>query len=102
MPAPARSVLLVTLVRLDAWRSANALTLAGLYFIGYLAVTALSLPVATPITLGAGALFGFWPGLVIVAFASSIWARLTACPEFWRPRSSFPLPFSAFSLGLHV
>jgi pyruvate/2-oxoglutarate dehydrogenase complex dihydrolipoamide dehydrogenase (E3) component/uncharacterized membrane protein YdjX (TVP38/TMEM64 family) len=64
------------LARLDAWRSANTLGLAVLFFLGYVAVTALSLPLAALMTLGVGALFGFWPGLVIVSFASTIGATL--------------------------
>ena len=36
----------------------------GLYFLLYVAVTALSLPGAAVMTLAGGALFGFWPALV--------------------------------------
>jgi pyruvate/2-oxoglutarate dehydrogenase complex dihydrolipoamide dehydrogenase (E3) component/uncharacterized membrane protein YdjX (TVP38/TMEM64 family) len=46
------------------------------YFLIYIAVTALSLPGATILTLAGGALFGFWTGLVVVSFASSIGALL--------------------------
>ncbi len=51
------------------------LTLA-LYFLLYIAVAALSLPGAAVLTLAGGALFGFWPALVVVSFASSIGATL--------------------------
>jgi len=51
--------------------------LAG-YFLLYIAVAALSLPGATVLTLGGGALFGFWPTLVLVSFASTIGAT-AAC-----------------------
>jgi len=51
--------------------------LAG-YFLVYVAVTGLSLPGATVISLAGGALFGFWAGLVAISFASSIGATL-AC-----------------------
>lgn len=44
----------------------------------YIAVTALSLPGAVPLTLAAGALFGFVTGTVMVSFASTIGATL-AC-----------------------
>mgnify|MGYP001059221218 CR=1 FL=1 len=64
------------LARLESWREANAQALAALFFAGYVAVTALSLPLATVMTLGAGALFGFWLGLAIVSFASTIGATL--------------------------
>lgn len=49
---------------------------AGLYFIVYVAVTALSLPGAAILTLLGGALFGLWKGLLLVSFASSIGATL--------------------------
>jgi len=39
-------------------------------------VTALSLPGATVMTLAGGALFGFWPALLVVSFASTIGATL--------------------------
>ena len=42
----------------------------------YVLVTALSLPVATFLTLVGGALFGFSSGLIIVSFASTIGATL--------------------------
>lgn len=64
------------LARADAWRQDNALTLAAAFFAAYVAVTALSLPLAVWMTLAAGALFGFWAGLLIVSFASSLGATL--------------------------
>ena len=48
------------------------------YFLIYIAVTGLSLPGAAVMTLVGGALFGFWYGLLLVSFASSIGATL-AC-----------------------
>jgi dihydrolipoamide dehydrogenase len=50
-------------------------TLAS-YVLIYIAATALSLPGAAILTLAGGALFGFWTGLVVVSFASSIGATL--------------------------
>ena len=50
----------------------------GAFFILYIGVTALSLPGAAVMTLAGGALFGFWAGVVLVSFASSIGATL-AC-----------------------
>ncbi len=50
----------------------------GAFFIVYVGVTALSLPGAAVMTLAGGALFGFWAGVVLVSFASSIGATL-AC-----------------------
>jgi pyruvate/2-oxoglutarate dehydrogenase complex dihydrolipoamide dehydrogenase (E3) component/uncharacterized membrane protein YdjX (TVP38/TMEM64 family) len=46
------------------------------FFAAYVAVTALSLPLATLLTLLAGALFGWWQGVLIVSFASSLGATL--------------------------
>jgi len=42
------------------------------FFILYIVVTAFALPISLLKTLLAGALFGFWPGLILVSFASSI------------------------------
>jgi uncharacterized membrane protein YdjX (TVP38/TMEM64 family) len=44
----------------------------------YIAVTALSLPGAAVMTLAGGAMFGFWVGVLVVSFASTIGATL-AC-----------------------
>jgi pyruvate/2-oxoglutarate dehydrogenase complex dihydrolipoamide dehydrogenase (E3) component/uncharacterized membrane protein YdjX (TVP38/TMEM64 family) len=52
------------------------LTVAAVYFLIYVAATALSVPGATIITLAGGAIFGLWQGLLIVSFASSIGAIL--------------------------
>jgi len=48
----------------------------GAFFAIYVAVTALSLPGATIMTLAAGAIFGLLAGTLIVSFASSIGATL--------------------------
>ncbi len=61
---------------LSDWQRSNALTLALAFFAAYVAVAALSLPLAVWMTLAAGALFGFWQGLLIVSFASTIGATL--------------------------
>ena len=42
-----------------------------IFFILYVIVTAFALPISLLKTLLAGALFGFWPGLILVSFASS-------------------------------
>jgi pyruvate/2-oxoglutarate dehydrogenase complex dihydrolipoamide dehydrogenase (E3) component/uncharacterized membrane protein YdjX (TVP38/TMEM64 family) len=52
------------------------LTVAAVYFLLYVAATALSIPGATIITLAGGAIFGLWQGLLIVSFASSVGATL--------------------------
>jgi pyruvate/2-oxoglutarate dehydrogenase complex dihydrolipoamide dehydrogenase (E3) component/uncharacterized membrane protein YdjX (TVP38/TMEM64 family) len=57
-------------------RAQQPLALALGYFAVYVAVTALSLPGATIVTLAGGAIFGLGWGLLIVSFASSIGATL--------------------------
>ncbi len=57
-------------------RAQQPLALAAGYFLVYVAVTALSLPGATIVTLAGGAIFGLGWGLLIVSFASSIGATL--------------------------
>ena len=58
------------------WYGENPLLAGLLYFAIYVVVTALSVPGAAIMTLGGGALFGFWYALVLVSFASSIGATL--------------------------
>jgi len=61
---------------IDGFQARNpALLLIG-FFLLYVVVMALALPVAALLTLAAGALFGFWTGVLIVSFASTIGATL--------------------------
>ena len=53
------------------------------FFVIYVAVTALSIPGAAAMTLVAGAIFGFWWGLLLVSFASSIGATLAMALARW-------------------
>ncbi len=62
--------------RFEEARAARPFLFAGLFLAAYVAVAALSLPLAVWMTLAAGALFGFWWGLLIVSFASTIGATL--------------------------
>lgn len=55
---------------------ANPFLALTAYFLIYVLVTALSLPGAAVMTLAGGALFGFWPALLVVSFASTIGATL--------------------------
>jgi pyruvate/2-oxoglutarate dehydrogenase complex dihydrolipoamide dehydrogenase (E3) component/uncharacterized membrane protein YdjX (TVP38/TMEM64 family) len=55
---------------------AHPLLTALVYFTLYVVVTAVSLPVATVMTLAAGAIFGLAWGLAVASFASSIGATL--------------------------
>ncbi len=61
---------------IEAYRSANPYLAATLYALVYIAVTGLSLPGATVLTLAGGAVFGLLWGTVIVSFASTIGATL--------------------------
>ncbi|HKQ25225.1 MAG TPA: FAD-dependent oxidoreductase [Burkholderiales bacterium] len=80
-------------VRIDAWYHAHpALTIAA-FFLVYVAVTALSLPWATVMTLAAGAVFGVLWGTVIVSFASSIGATLAFVASRFVLRESIQAKF---------
>ncbi len=56
----------------EAW---PLLTQAG-FFVFFVLSTALSIPLATALTVLAGSLFGFWPALLLVSFASSLGATV--------------------------
>ena len=65
--------------RLDEWKAevaAHLVIAVTIYFGIYVAVTALSLPVAAPMSLVGGALFGFWVGTSVVSAASTLGATL--------------------------
>lgn len=59
---------------LQSWYHESAATSVVLYFSLYALATAISIPGAIILTLAAGAIFGFWTGLVLVSFASSVGA----------------------------
>lgn len=61
---------------LTVWRDGHPLALPIGFFVIYVVVTALSLPFAVWLTLLGAALLGFWQGLVLISFASSIGALL--------------------------
>jgi pyruvate/2-oxoglutarate dehydrogenase complex dihydrolipoamide dehydrogenase (E3) component/uncharacterized membrane protein YdjX (TVP38/TMEM64 family) len=56
--------------------AAQPLVVIAVYALLYIVLFALALPVGTPLTLAGGALFGFWVGVVVVSFASTIGATL--------------------------
>ena len=62
--------------RFEALRVQSPVRVALVFFVIYVAVTALSLPGATIMSLAAGALFGLAGGTLLVSFASSIGATL--------------------------
>jgi dihydrolipoamide dehydrogenase len=59
-----------------AYRDAHMFETATIYFVVYVAVTALSLPGAAVMTLAGGAFFGLLWGTVLVSFASTVGATL--------------------------
>ena len=68
---------------LEAWRAARPLLAGLLFFAGYVAVAALSLPGAAVMTLAAGAIFGLGWGTLVVSFASTIGATLAFMASRW-------------------
>jgi pyruvate/2-oxoglutarate dehydrogenase complex dihydrolipoamide dehydrogenase (E3) component/uncharacterized membrane protein YdjX (TVP38/TMEM64 family) len=62
--------------RIESARADRPVLFAAVFFAGYVIVTALSLPLAVWMTLAGGALFGFWWGLLLVSFASTLGATL--------------------------
>jgi uncharacterized membrane protein YdjX (TVP38/TMEM64 family) len=57
--------------RFDAALAERPLAVYAAAFAGYVAVTGLSLPLATVLTVLYASLFGFWPTVVLVSFAST-------------------------------
>ena len=68
---------------LETWRAARPLLAGLLFFAGYVAVAALSLPGAAVMTLAAGAIFGLGWGTLVVSFASTIGATLAFLASRW-------------------
>ncbi|MDD2739676.1 MAG: FAD-dependent oxidoreductase [Methylomonas lenta] len=77
------------------YRQNHALLAIVLYSALYIAVTALSLPGATILTLAGGAVFGVLWGTLIVSFASSIGATLAFLAARFLLRDWFKARFSA-------
>jgi pyruvate/2-oxoglutarate dehydrogenase complex dihydrolipoamide dehydrogenase (E3) component/uncharacterized membrane protein YdjX (TVP38/TMEM64 family) len=65
-----------------------------IYFIIYILVTSLSLPGAAILTLLGGGVFGFWKGLLLVSFASTIGATLAFLIARYLLRDLFAKKFS--------
>jgi pyruvate/2-oxoglutarate dehydrogenase complex dihydrolipoamide dehydrogenase (E3) component/uncharacterized membrane protein YdjX (TVP38/TMEM64 family) len=80
---------------LQAQVAAQPLQAALLYFGLYVAVTAVSLPGAAVLTLAGGALFGFWQGLLLVSFASSLGALLAFLAARYLLRDTIQRRFGA-------
>jgi pyruvate/2-oxoglutarate dehydrogenase complex dihydrolipoamide dehydrogenase (E3) component/uncharacterized membrane protein YdjX (TVP38/TMEM64 family) len=79
--------------QIDDLFRASPLIVAGGFFVVYIAVTGLSLPGATIMTLAAGAIFGLLWGTVIVSFASSIGATLAFLASRFLLRDSIQQKF---------
>ena len=67
-----------------------------IFFIFYVIVTALALPISLLKTLLAGVLFGFWPGLILVSFASSIGSTFCFLISRYFLRNYIQLKFSKY------
>lgn len=78
-----------------AWEVSHPWLVPFLFFIIYIAVTALSLPGAAILTLAAGALFGLSWGTLLVSFASSIGATLAFTVSRYILRDSVQKRFGA-------
>jgi dihydrolipoamide dehydrogenase len=63
--------------QLNSLFAENPVSTFAIYFAIYVISTALSLPGATVLTLGAGAIFGFGWGLLLASFAASVGAFLS-------------------------
>lgn len=61
---------------IEIYKNENFVTVALIYFFGYILATALSVPGALALTLVGGAIFGLYWGVLLVSFASSIGATL--------------------------
>lgn len=59
---------------LNALYTENPVLVSVIFFIVYVLVAAFNLPAAGLLTIAAGAILGFWNGLFVVSFASSIGA----------------------------
>jgi uncharacterized membrane protein YdjX (TVP38/TMEM64 family) len=81
-------------VALDEFYQQNSVELLLAYFATYVMVAGLSLPGAVIMTLAGGAVFGFWTGLVVISFASSIGATLAFLVARFLLRDTIQAKFS--------
>ncbi len=79
--------------KIDEAYRANPWQTGLIFFVIYVAVTALSLPGAAIMTLAGGAIFGLFVGLVIISFASSIGATLAFLASRFLLRDSIQKKF---------
>ena len=76
-------------VRFKEFQQLHPVLVYGVAFVGYVTVTALSLPVALLMTLIYGWLLGFWSALVLVSFASTAGATLAFLLSRYLLRDTF-------------
>ncbi|WP_339669927.1 FAD-dependent oxidoreductase [Dasania marina] len=91
-------------VTIEGFVAEQILLAALAFFLLYVLVAALSLPGAALLTLVAGAVFGFWQGLLLVSFASSIGALLAFSLTRWlfkdRVQKKFSRQLSTINQGI--
>ena len=89
---------------IEGYYAANPVQTGLIFFLAYVAVTALSLPGAAIMTLVAGAIFGLLWGVVIVSFASTIGATAAFLVARFLLRDSIQAKFGdklkAFNTGV--
>ncbi len=89
---------------IENYRTSNPILAVILYTLAYIAVTGLSLPGATILTLAGGAVFGVLWGTILVSFASSIGATLAFLAARFLLRDSvtanFPESLQAIDAGV--
>lgn len=89
---------------LTAFYAQNRLVMIIAFFAVYVAATALSIPGAVILTLAGGAIFGFWLGLLVISFASSLGALLAFLVSRYLLRDwvqrKFQKPFQAINSGI--
>lgn len=73
---PDLSVLKEWIAALASWRNDYPLSTGAVFFLLFLSLTALSLPLGMWLSLAAGALFGFVPGTILAVTASGLGATL--------------------------
>lgn len=79
--------------RLDELLAARPVVMHGGAFLLYVAVTGLSLPLATVLTLLYASIFGFWPTVLMVSFASTAGATIAFLVSRYLLRDSVQAAF---------
>ena len=86
---------------IDLFYRANPLLVLAVFFLIYVALTALSVPGAAILTLAAGAIFGVVAGTLLVSFASSIGATLAFLASRYLLRDAVQSRFGARLKGVN-